>query len=56
MYLDDVIAQLQVIRAQYGDIEVWVEAGLPPMSVSVKNMYSPRPKPSETPKKVVWIE
>ncbi len=55
MYLDEFIAQLQMIRAQHGDLPVWVDGGLPPMSAAVEDMYPPNPRPSDHPEKVVMI-
>lgn len=55
MYLDEFIAQLQVMRAQHGDLSVWVENGLPPMMVEVQDMYPPNSRPSDLPEKVAFV-
>lgn len=55
MYLSDFIAQLQVIRAQYGDLPVWVKDGVPPSpQATVQEMLAPNP--NDLPEKIVFIE
>jgi hypothetical protein len=55
LYLSDLIAQLQVIRTQYGDIQVWVTNGTPmgPRLV-VEDMMQSNPNDPMT--KVLMIE
>ena len=55
MYLDEFIAHLQVIRAQHGDVPVWVENGLPPMSATVEDMFPSNRRPTDRPEKIVLI-
>lgn len=55
MYLSEFIAQLQIIRAPHGDIQVWVKDGVPPSpQASVQDMLPIRP--SDPAEKIVWIE
>ena len=55
MYLSEFIAQLQIIRAQHGDIQVWVKDGVPPSPhASIQDMLPIRP--SDPAEKIVWIE
>ena len=54
MHLDELIAQLQLLRAQYGDLPVWL-SGSSPVTVEVEDMYPTNPKPYEAPEKVVLI-
>ncbi len=54
MYLDKFIADLQLVRAQYGDLPVWVN-GSSPVTVEVEDMYPTNPKPDDVPEKVVLI-
>lgn len=55
MYLSELIAQLQIIRVQHGDLAVWVKDGIPPSpTVTVQDMLAPNP--NDPVEKVVWIE
>lgn len=55
IYLDDLITQLQLIRAQYGDLQVWLAQGTPSsLRLSVQDVA---PMDAREPlAKVVWIE
>jgi hypothetical protein len=55
MYLNDFIARLQSLRAQYGDLAVWVDRGTPPMTVTVEEVWPTNPKANDEPEKVVVI-
>ena len=55
MSLDEFIAQLQVIRAQHGDLPVWVDNGLPPMTVEVVDVYPANRRPSDKPEMAVFV-
>lgn len=55
MSLNEFIADLQTIRAQYGDIQIWVSSGSPPLTVAVEDMYPNNPSAHDQPEKVVLI-
>lgn len=55
LYLTDLIDQLQLIRAQHGDIQVWVTNGTPLSPRLVVNDMMP-PNSNDPMQKVLMIE
>lgn len=55
MYLSEFIAQLQLIRAQHGDLQVWIKDGVPPSPIAIVQEMLPS-NPNEPVEKIVFIE
>lgn len=56
MHISQSIERLQTFRAQHGNIGVWVKDGSPFITLAIRDMYPPNPRPKDKPEKVVLIE